>query len=111
MTVVPWLVEWIRKILTEIRTRYGIDPFIYVGIVVANTPFFYYFLFKTIRALARKETRKAVFFGGISLLLFQSPAIYVILFGRNLPWWAWAGVAALVVWGIYALISRLRRGR
>jgi hypothetical protein len=103
--------DWVRDRLAEIQSRYGVNPVIYMAIVVANTPFFYFFLYRTLRALARKETARALALAGISLLLFQSPAIYVIFFGHDLPWWAWSGVAVLAAWGLYALVARLRRGR
>lgn len=103
--------DWVRDRLAEIQSRYGVNPVVYMAIVVANTPFFYFFLYRTLRALARKETSRALLFAGISLLLFQSPAIYVAIFGHDLPWWAWSGVGVLAAWGIYTFIARLRRGR
>jgi hypothetical protein len=105
------IVEWARDRLAEVSSRYGVNPIVYAAIVVANTPFFYYFLYRTVRALGRKQTGRALTFALISLLLFQSPAIYVAIFGHDLPWWAWSGVGVLAAWGIYAFIARLRRAR
>ena len=105
------IVAWVRDRLAEVSSRYGVNPIVYAAIVVANTPFFYYFLYRTLRALGKKQTGRALAFALISLLLFQSPAIYVAIFGHDLPWWAWSGVAVLAAWGLYALVARLRRGR
>ena len=37
-----------------------------------------------------------------------APFVYVMLVGRNLPWWVYAVIAVLVVQSVWALYRRLR---
>jgi hypothetical protein len=38
-----------------------------------------------------------------------APFLYVLVFGRNLPWWVYGVIAILLGQGVYSLIRRLRK--
>jgi hypothetical protein len=39
------------------------------------------------------------------------PFLYVMLFGRNIPWWVYTLIVGLVGQGLYGLTSRARSAR
>jgi hypothetical protein len=39
------------------------------------------------------------------------PFLYVMLFGRNIPWWVYALIAALVAQGVWGLVRKMNQAR
>jgi len=37
-----------------------------------------------------------------------APFLYVLLFGRNLPWWVYGILALLIGQGVFSLVWKLR---
>ncbi len=105
------LVGWVNGFVAAVRERYGVDPWIYIGMMIACSPPFYLFLFLTLRALAKRDMKRTVMHAGVSLLIYMLPTFYILLFGHNLPWWIWLLAALLAVWAVYTLLRRLRRSR
>ncbi len=42
--------------------------------------------------------------------LFLSACLYLIIAGRNIPWWVYALIAALVAYGVYATWQKIKKG-
>ena len=38
-----------------------------------------------------------------------APFVYVLLFGRNLPWWIYVVIGLLIGQGVFSLVRRLRK--
>ena len=72
--------------------KYGVDPLVFGSIYLGGIPFLYAALGW---AIFNARRRRPVF---VPLLLaglcFVSSYVYVIAAGRNVPWWAYAAVAA-----------------
>ncbi len=111
--------EWLRSVvlktigelMEQARDRYAVDPIIFLVIYIGAAPFFYYSIFRTVRALARRLGSEVTIWSTVFLAATAAPFIYVLLFGRNLPWWVYVVIALLIGQGVYSLIRRLRRGR
>ncbi len=86
--------------------EYGVNPYIFGGIWVGAIPFF----LATIGWMVRRKRAGKSIALQISLagFLAMSSYIYLIIAGRNLAWWVYAIIAALVAYSIYSLIRKVR---
>jgi hypothetical protein len=91
------------------RETYGVDPIIFLVIYLGCAPFWYYSIFRALRAVTTKRTSEIVPWSMVFLVTSVAPFVYVMLFGRNLPWWVYVIIAALVVESIISLVRRLRK--
>jgi hypothetical protein len=99
----------IRDLMETARTTYGVDPVVFIVIYVASAPFFYFSIYRMVRALARRRQAELVPWSMVFLAATVAPFLYVLLFGRNLPWWVYVLVALLIGQGVYSLVRRLRK--
>ena len=96
------LVEWLGTLGDE----YGVDPLVYAILYVGSAPFFFGSLAWLIHRLRR---RGDVLIPALSTAVFFSlPTLYVVVAGRNLPWWAYGLLAALTILGAVSAIGRVR---
>jgi hypothetical protein len=109
--MVASILDWAKTSLATITARYGVDPRIYLAVVLANTPFFWFFLVKLLRAIARHDRSRIMPLFGLCLLLNQSPTLYLLFFGHSLPWWVWLMGGLLAAWGVVTLTARAMRAR
>jgi len=111
--MIDWIdrvvLEGIRELMREARANYGVDPVVFLVIYFVSVPFFYYSIFRTVRALARKLRNEVMIWSSVFLASTAAPFLYVLFFGRNLPWWVFGVIALLVGQGVYSLVRRLRR--
>ena len=99
----------IRELMRAARDDYGVDPVAFIVIYLASVPFFYFSIFRMIRALARRQQREIIVWSTVFLAATAAPFVYVLFFGRNLPWWVYVVIALLVGQGVFSLVRRLRR--
>jgi hypothetical protein len=86
---------------------YNVDPLVFAVIYVAGVPFFYLFLAWLIRNL--KRGRSPVLPAALLGFVFLSSYLYVIVMGRNVPWWVYVLVALLVAVGGISLVIKVRK--
>jgi hypothetical protein len=101
----------IRELMRAAHANYGVDPVAFLVIYVASGPFFYYSIFRMLRALARKLPNEVMIWSTIFLASMSAPFLYVLFFGRNLPWWVYGVIALLIGQGIFSLIRCLTKKR
>jgi hypothetical protein len=99
----------IRDMMRAARDSYGVDPVAFIVIYLASAPFFYYSIFRMVKALARRQQQGIVVWSMVFLGATAAPFLYVLFFGRNLPWWVYLVIGALIGQGVYSLIRRLRK--
>jgi hypothetical protein len=99
----------IRNLMRVARDSYGVDPIVFIVIYLGTAPFFYYSIFRMVRALARKRQKEIRVWSMVFLAATAAPFLYVLLFGRNFPWWVYLVIALLLGQGVYSLIRRLRK--
>ena len=100
--------NFIESLMQASRETYHVDPVIFAVIYLASVPVFYYSLFRAIRALARGLKSEAMRWSTVFLCTIVAPFLYVLVVGRNLPWWVYAIIAVLVGRGAYSVVARLR---
>jgi hypothetical protein len=103
------IISWIEGLLQTARDDYGVNPVVFVAIYLLCVPIFYYSLFRTLRALARKAGKEVMLWSAVFLGTNVAPFLYVLLFGRNLPWWVYVVLGLLIGQGVLSLVLKLRR--
>ena len=58
------------------------------------------------RALAKKLEREVVVWSTVFVCSIVAPFLYVLFFGKHLPWWVYGIIALLIGQGIFALIRK-----
>jgi fatty acid desaturase len=96
-----------RALMRAAQANYGVDPVVFLVIYVGAGPFFYYSAFRVVRALTRKLRNDVMIWGTIFLASTAAPFLYVLFFGKNLPWWVYGIIVLLIAQGVYALARRL----
>ena len=104
---VHFLLSKLREIMEMARTRYNVNPVVFLILYVVPGPFWYYTVFRTIRAIAKKNTKELMLWAMICLVLTVEPYVYVLIFGRNMPWWIYIIIGLLVAQGIFTLVRKL----
>jgi len=107
--VIEFIVAKFEGISRQAVDHYGVNPAIFLVIYLISVPFFYYSLLRMIRALAKKRGKEVVVWSTVFLCATVAPFIYVLFFGRNLPWWVYGIIALLIGQGVFSLIRKLRR--
>ncbi len=85
---------------------YGVNPYIFGGIYVGAIPFF----LATMGWMVRRKRRGQPITLQVLLagFLAMSAYIYLLFAGKNLAWWVYALIAALVLYSIYSLVQKIR---
>lgn len=104
-----YLISQIERIFRVARDYYGINPIIFITIYLICAPIFYYSLFRTIRAIAGKKGKDILIWSAIFLGANIAPYFYIILFGKNIPWWVFVMIALLISEGIITLILKVHQ--
>jgi ABC-type Co2+ transport system permease subunit len=106
--MVQFVISEIEVLMQAARDNYSVDPVVFLVIYLVSVPFFYYSLFRMIRALAKRLGKEIMLWSAIFLCANVAPFLYVLFFGRNLPWWVYGIIAVLIGQGVFSLIIKLR---
>ncbi|MFQ5817188.1 MAG: hypothetical protein ACE5H2_04420 [Terriglobia bacterium] len=88
-----WLTRYLEQVV-QLGAQYNVNPFTFAAIYLAATPLFIAGLYWLLRSYRRKEPLfLPALLTGFS---FCCPYLYLILFGRGLPWYIYAAVIAVV---------------
>jgi hypothetical protein len=101
----------VRQLMRTAHDSYGVNPVAFLVIYLGCVPLFYYSIFRMVRALARRRQQEILVWSMVFLGSTAAPFLYVLLFGRNMPWWVYVLIALLIGQGVYSLIRRLTRKR
>ena len=105
------ILSWLEGIMRTARDDYGVNPVVFLAIYLVCVPIFYYALFRTLRALAGRRVRELLLWSAVFLGTNVAPFLYVILLGRNIPWWVYLVIAILIGQGVLSLVLKLRKER
>jgi divalent metal cation (Fe/Co/Zn/Cd) transporter len=104
-----YIISQIDELTKVARDNYGVNPIIFIIIYLFCVPIFYYSLFRTLRALTKKLGNEIMLWSAIFLCANIAPFLYVLLFGRNIPWWVYGIIAIVISQGVLSLIIKLRK--
>ena len=103
------LVLILQQWASTIHESHGVNPYLYIALTTVCAPPFYYSIYRLTKALATKQTHQVSVWGSLFLGAAALPYVYVLAFGRNMPWWIYLILAALIAQGILSLVRKLRR--
>jgi hypothetical protein len=106
--MVQFVLSKIETLMQTARDNYSVNPVVFLVIYFVSVPFFYYSLFRMIRALAKGLGNEIMLWSAIFLCANVAPFLYVLVFGRNLPWWVYGIIALLIGQGVFSLVRKLR---
>ena len=106
--MIEFVMSRIGALMQASRDTYHVDPVVFLVIYLASVPVFYYSLVRTIRALAKRQGTEAMRWSAVFLCAVVAPFVYVLLFGRNLPWWVYGIIVVLVGQGVWSMVRTLR---
>ena len=94
--------EWFLGLGEE----YGVNPIIFGAIYVGAIPFFTISVGWLIRNLRQK---KSIVLPALSAaFFFISAYLYLIVAGKNIPVWVYVFIAAMVLFGVYSTVKKIR---
>ena len=98
--------ESVREWFFGLGAAYGVDPIVFGAIYVGAIPFFTICLAWTVRNLRRK--RSAALPAFLTGFFFLSAYLYLLVAGQNIPAWVYALIAALVLFGAWSTVRKVR---
>lgn len=85
---------------------YGVNPYIFGAIYVGAIPLFVASVTWMVRRLrAERPVTLQVLLAGF---FFLSAYLYLLAVGRNLAWWVYALIAALLLYGVVSTVRSVR---
>ena len=106
--MIDFILSQLEQIMQMARDNYGVNPIIFLILYLICVPIFYYSLMRTLRSLAQKSVTEAMVWSAIFLATIVTPFVYVIFFGRNIPWWVYGVIALLIAQGVGSFVLKLR---
>lgn len=97
----------IQEWFLSLGGAYGVNPILFGAIYVGAIPFFTLSVGWLVRNL-RRGTSIALPALSASFF-FISAYLYLIIAGQNIPAWVYVFIAAMVLFGIYSTVKKVRR--
>jgi hypothetical protein len=107
--MIQFVLGRIQALMQASRDTYRVDPVVFLVIYLISVPVFYYSLLRTIRAIARGLGKEAMRWSAVFLCAIVAPFLYVLLFGRNLPWWVYGIIGLLIGQGVLSMALKVRK--
>lgn len=103
-----WLADQVRSAWRQ-ALAWHINPWIFVGLLLATTFHYYKSFFEIARGVVRRD--KAMLARGFVLnrFVWAIPYVYVLIFGRGYPLWVPAGVIAWMIFGAAMFARNVRK--
>lgn len=87
---------------------YGVNPWVYAAIDLGTSIPYAIASARTIGALLDSRTTAALRWGALAVGAYIAPDLYILFFGRGLPWKVYAAVGTVALAGAYLAV---RTGR
>jgi len=106
--MIAFVVGKVQAWIASTRATYGVDPVVFLVISTVNAPFFYYTIYRLAKAVAKRDTARLPLWSTLFLASVVVPYVYVLFWGRALPWYVYAAIGLLVAQGAWTLVKKLR---
>ena len=98
--------ETFKEWFLSLGEKYNVNPYIFGSIYIGAIPFFFLFPGRTVKNIKNKKSFV------LPLLLtgfcFISAYLYLLIAGRNIPAWVYIFIGAMIVYGIYSIVRKLK---
>jgi hypothetical protein len=98
------LQEW----FFSLGENYGVNPLIFGAIYVGAIPLFSICIGWLIRNYRKGESILLPAF--LAMCCFVSAYVYLIIAGKNVPYWVYGFLSAMIAFGAWSTIKKIRRG-
>jgi hypothetical protein len=100
--------ETLQHWFFSLGPKYGVNPIIFGSIYVGAIPLFMLSIGWLIRNLRQKKS--VVFPVLCASCCFVSAYVYLIVAGKNIPVWVYLFLLAMLVYGIFSTVKKVRQG-
>jgi len=101
-----WLKNWFENWFANLGSKHNVNPAIFGGIYVGAIPFFTLCVGWIISNLRR---RKSIVVPVLAAsFFFISAYLYLLIVGRNIPVWVYAMMGAMIGFGLYSTLRKVR---
>jgi len=104
----PSLIAGIQPWMDSVRAQYGVNPIVFLILMVLCAPFFYFSIYRLIRAGVKKDAKALTLWSTVFLVATVLPYLYVLFFGHNLPWYVYLILGALIAHSGWTLYKKLK---
>lgn len=101
------LFEQVKILFLGLGEQYGVNPIIFGSIYLGAIPFFTLSVAWLIRNY--REEKSIILPALAATGCFISSYIYLMIVGRNVPWWVYAAVAIMIIYGAWSAFNTIRR--
>ncbi len=98
----------ISDLMTISRETYNVNPQVFLLFYFGSGPLYYYALYRIVRAVLQRLHYELSLWSTVFLISTAAPFFYLLAFGRNLPWWLYALVIAVVLQAVGTLIWKFQ---
>ncbi len=99
--------ETVKEWFLSLGDKYGVNPIIFGSIYVGAIPFFTLSVAWIVRNYRKgKSITLPVISAG---LFFVSAYIYLFIAGENIPWWVYALLGAMIVYGAWSTYNSTKK--
>lgn len=98
------LYESIKAWFFALGENYGVKPIIFGSIYVGTIPLFSISIAWLVRNYRKKES--IILPGFSAIFFFISAYLYLIIVGRNVPFWVYALMILMVLFGVYLTVKK-----
>ncbi len=102
--------EWFETFkdwFLSLGDKYNVNPYVFGSIYIGAIPFFFLCLGWTIKNMRKKKSFVVPLL--LTGLFFISAYLYLIVVGKNIPVWVYVFIAAMIIYGIYSTIQKIKK--
>ncbi|HXH50388.1 MAG TPA: DUF547 domain-containing protein [Terriglobia bacterium] len=103
---INWLKNWFQNWFASLGRKYNVNPAIFGGIYVGAIPFFTLCVGWVIGNLRRRKS--IVLPVTAASFFFISAYLYLLVVGRNIPAWVYVFIVAMIGFGAYSTVRKIR---
>lgn len=97
--------EEISGLLAELRNHFCIDARIFFILYIVKVLFFWILVFFALKSYKKREKNLTMLWAGSAMVVGFSPYTYIILAGRNVPFWCYCILGIFVLLSLYAVMK------
>jgi uncharacterized membrane protein len=99
--------EAIKNYYLTLGEKYSVDPVIFLGIHIVATPPFLAGVWWIVRN--KKRNQSIIIPVLVTLFFFNAANLYLIFYGRNIPWWIYTFIGAMTLYSGYATYKKIKK--
>ncbi len=97
----------IKEYYITLGKKYSLDPFVFLAIHVLATPPFLFSVSWLIKNL--KKGKSTLFPIAFALLFFNAANIYVVVAGKNIPFWIYSIIGLMTLFSGYIAYKKIKK--